>query len=88
MILDAAKPLVILLTCFYGCGAKSFESIRPEPINAPLKGFHQDVNAALDFGARILNAAKHEAFASQSAMHIPSRMLMVVNREFRSYNKR
>lgn len=85
-MLDVAKPLMILLTCFYGCGSKAFDPLRPEPINVPLKGFHQEVNVAMSFGARVLGAAKHELMASEKAVQIPSRMLMAVNREIRTFN--
>jgi hypothetical protein len=85
-MIDAAKPLMIVLTCFYGCGSKSFEQIRPEPINAPMQGFHNEVNVAMSFGGRILMAMKHEALASDKAIQIPARMLTAVNREFKTFN--
>lgn len=85
---DVMKPLVVLLTCFYGWGSQAFESIRPEPINVPLRGFHHDVNTIAAFGARTLDAVRFEVSTSDSVIQVPGRALMAISREFRVFTER
>lgn len=83
---DVMKPLIVLLTCFYGWGSHAFESIRPEPINVPLRGFHHDVNTIAAFGARTLDAVRFEVSTSDSVIQVPGRALTAIGREIRFFN--
>lgn len=84
---EVMKPLLILLTCFYGWGSQAFESIRPEPINVPLRGFHHDVNTFAAFGARTFEAIRYEASTSARPVDIPGRVLTAIGREVRTFSE-
>lgn len=83
---EVMKPLVVLLTCFYGWGSQAFESIRPEPISVPLRGFHHDVNTIAAFGARTIEAVRFEVSTSDNVIQVPGRAIMAIGREIRVFN--
>lgn len=85
---EVMKPLMVLLTCFYGWGSQAFESIRPEPINMPLRGFHHDVNTIAAFGARTLEAIRYEASTSDRPVDVPARVFTAIGREITAFNER
>lgn len=85
---EVMKPLIVLLTCFYGWGSQALESIRPDPINVPLRGFHHDVNTIAAFGARTLEAIRYEASTSERPVQVPARILTAIGREIRIFNER
>lgn len=51
-MLPTTKPLSVLLMLAYASGAPLFDSIRPAPLDLPLRGFHTEVTALAHDGFR------------------------------------
>jgi hypothetical protein len=45
-MLTTLKPVTLLLTMAWSCGAPLFDAVRPKALDLPLRSFHEDVSLA------------------------------------------
>lgn len=82
-MIDGIKPMMVLLTFVYGWGSDNFDRLRPAVLDVPMKGFHADINMAMQTGGRILSTVRQEVMMADDGIQAISRAMAGAGREIR-----
>jgi hypothetical protein len=86
--MQTAKPIMILMSMFYGAGADLLAPLRPAAIDKPLAGFHADINEIGKLSLQVALSVRDAARSANSPLDIAPRASRALSREFALINGR
>ena len=88
MTMQSAKPIMILMSMFYGAGADALAPLRPEGIDKPLAGFHDDINEIGKLSLQVAREVRDAARSADNPLDIVPRASRALTRQFVLINGR
>jgi hypothetical protein len=87
-VMQTAKPIMILMSMFYGAGADTLAPLRPDSIDKPLAGFHADVNEIGRLSLQVALEVRDAARSADNPLDIVPRASRALARQFVLINGR
>jgi hypothetical protein len=87
-LMHTAKPIMILMSMFYGAGADTLKPLRPDGIDKPLAGFHADINEIGRLSLQIAAEVRDAVRSADNPLDAVPRASRALTRQFVLINGR